>query len=424
MCEHDTKTACPEYRRLSIGRRGFLGGAMAGLGAVAASAALPKFAFADMPTDKRLILVILRGGMDGLAAVPAYGDRAYKSSRNGLALPESALLDLDGFFGLHSALAPLHQYWGRGELAVFHAMATPYRERSHFDAQNLLELGSNKPHGMQSGWLNRTLGLYGDAGAHMGMAISQALPLVMHGEVAVGSWYPSGRSGPSDEVMMRIARMYERDEIFHNALMEAVSVKDMVEDAGGDAMTGGSTRGGARGGLAAQQRLVKQAIETAGKMMVAADGPRIMSIEIGGWDTHAGQGVDKGGLANKLGQLGAGLDALASALGPVWHKTAICVVTEFGRTVAMNGSNGTDHGTAGAGFLLGGAVNGKQVVAKWPGLERHKLYQGRDLAPTTDMRSLFKALLVDHMGLSSRDIDKHIFPGSATAQRLRGLIRA
>ncbi len=177
-------------------------------------------------------------------------------------------------------------------------------------------------------------------------------------------------------------------------------------------------------GAAARSNEVSDSAEAAARFLAAADGPRIAVIEASGWDTHANQGAETGQLANRLAGLDAGVAKLRTGLGEAWEDTVVAIVTEFGRTVRVNGTRGTDHGTAGAAILVGGAVRGGRVLADWPGLAPRALHEGRDLRPTTDLRALFKAVLAEHLGLDTGFIDREVFPGSGAARRLDGLIRA
>lgn len=368
--------------------------------------------------QQRFVLVILRGGLDGLAAVAPYGDPDYRRARGGLALESpgaaGAPLDLDGFFALHPALAALHGRYQRGELAVVHAIASPYRKRSHFDAQNVLELGLATPHASRQGWLNRALpllrGLQLERSQEHAMAIGQSLPLVLRGPHRAGSWAPSRLPGPDDDLLERLVTLYARDAFLGPKLEAALHAERMAGNAG-DARR----RAGADFGAVA---------EMAARMLADESGPRIAVMEAGGWDSHANQGLAQGALAARLRRLDEGLDRLASGLGPAWRHTVVVVVTEFGRTVAMNGTRGTDHGTASVALLLGGAVDGGRVLGDWPGLARGRLHDGRDLLPTTDLRALFKGVLRDHLGVSTPDLETRVFPSSHGARALSGLVEA
>lgn len=389
---------------MAVSRRAFLG-------AAACTTALSGFggrlALADAVTERRFVLVILRGGLDGLAAVPPYGDRSYRQIRGGLAMDDpmrgGGIVDLDGFFGLHPALEPLAPWYRSGELMPVHAVATPYRERSHFDGQDLLETGTDRPQGVRDGWLNRAIGLLDGGDRRLGLAVGQTVPLVLRGDTPVASWTLAILPEADDAFLDRLAMLYRDDPVFGSVLAEAVSVDAMADSA----LAGANRRGpGRRGAEAADLARV------AGGMLAAPDGPRIAVLEVSGWDTHAGQGTQTGRLARSLTGLANGLTELRAALGPAWRETIVAVVTEFGRTAAPNGTGGTDHGTGAAALLAGGRVAGGQVLADWPGLAPRDLYQGRDLAPTLDLRSVFKAVLQEHLALPADAVDRVVFANS------------
>jgi uncharacterized protein (DUF1501 family) len=390
-------------------RRAFMRGALA----AGATAALPRFVFADVATHARFVLVLLRGALDGLAAVPPYGDGAYAAKRGALAMT-SPQLKLDGMFALHPSLTHLHERFQAQELIVFHAVASPYRERSHFDGQDLLENGTSAPKAAHDGWLNRALPLLPGAKRRatdgLALALAQNVPLVLRGDARVGSWAPSRLPDADSDTLQRIADLYSTDPYFASRLQSALSADDIAGEGMG---------GGRRDPLNA----LNSVAAAAGKFLAAADGPRIAVLEAGGWDTHANQGAERGQLANRLRGLDLALNTLHASLGAAWAKTAVLVVTEFGRTVAVNGTAGTDHGTATCAFLAGGAVAGGRVVTDWPGLGNSSLYEGRDLRPTLDLRSIVKGVLATHLGAPESGLEEQIFPGSRAAQPLDGLFR-
>jgi len=400
----------------------------AGLMAATSLAGIP-VALARAPTDRRFVVVILRGALDGLAAVPPYAEPGYRTLRGGLALPdpndEDGMLALDGRFGLHPALAPLHAMYQAHELAVVHAVATPYRSRSHFDGQDLLENGSDTPHGLHDGWLNRALGLLGGArGAdtsRVGLAVGQSVPLMLRGKTPVASWAPGDLPAADPDFFDRLGQLYAGDAVFGPALKEGLKAQAMAEEVLGDpgAMGEPKTYGNGARPLVA----LRPAADAVGKLLAAADGPRVAVLEMLGWDTHAGQGALTGRLAGVMKGLGEGLDALKSGLGPAWGDTAVAVVTEFGRTAAINGTNGTDHGTGTVAFLAGGRIAGGRVITRWPGLGPSQLFEGRDLAPTTDLRAVLKALLVEHLRLPQDGVERVVFPDSRDIAQLRDCVR-
>jgi uncharacterized protein (DUF1501 family) len=415
----------------SFDRRRFLLGA----GALAASAALPKVLFAHTGGSARLVVVILRGALDGLAAVPPYADPHYADLHRELAIaapgaPKGALA-LNGTFGLHPSFAFLHERYLAGEVVVFHAVASPYRDRSHFDGQNVLENGLTKPLGTADGWLNRALAALsggagaGNAGEHA-VAISQNIPLILRGDAPVISKSPQATPDVDEELLSRLADLYSKDDWFSARLSEAVQTGKLTDE-GGDTAPTMATAGDAVKPAAVKPAApdrVGGAARMAATLMRSEGGPEVAVIEASGWDTHANQGGAQGTLASRLAGLDGALRALAEDLGPLWPQTAILVVTEFGRTAAMNGTRGTDHGTGGCAFLAGGAVRGGRVIADWPGLGRGALLDDRDLRPTLDLRSVFKAVLDEHMHVDARTLSTRVFPDSSGARPLQGLMRA
>jgi uncharacterized protein (DUF1501 family) len=400
-------------------RRHFLIGA----GALAASAAIPEVLFAHTGGSSRLVVVILRGALDGLAAVPPYGDPDYATLHRELAIAApggtDGALALNTTFGLHPALSFLHDRFAAGELIVFNAVASPYRDRSHFDGQNVLENGLAKPIGSADGWLNRALAALPASGraADRAVAISQNVPLILRGEAAVISKSPQATPDVDEDLLARLADLYSQDDWFSARLSEAVQTDKMMEGADDPANPQQPER------LRVPDR-VSAVARMAANLMRSDGGPEIAVIEASGWDTHANQGGAKGILSTRLGGLDKALKSLADELGPLWPQTAVLVVTEFGRTAAVNGTRGTDHGTGGCAFLVGGAVRGGQVIADWPGLRRTALLDNRDLKPTLDLRSVFKAVLDEHMHVDANTLAKRVFPDSSGARPLQGLIRA
>ena len=401
-------------------RRRFLLGA----GALAATAALPQVLFARTGGTSRLVVVILRGALDGLAAVPPYGDPAYAGLHRELAIaapggPDGALA-LNSLFGLHPSLVFLHERFAAGELIVFNAVCSPYRDRSHFDGQNVLENGLTKPIGTADGWLNRALAALPRGTGRSpdrAVAISQNVPLILRGEAAVISKSPQTTPDVDEDLLARLADLYSKDDWFSARLSEGVLTEKMLEGTA-DAGTGKtSPRAGYPDRAGSVARM-------AADLMRSDDGPEVAVIEAGGWDTHANQGGAKGALATRLAGLDNALKSLADGLGPLWPQTAVLVVTEFGRTAAVNGTRGTDHGTGSCAFLVGGAVRGGQVIADWPGLSPRSLLDNRDLLPTLDLRSVFKGVLDEHMRVDANTLAKRVFPDSSGARPLQGLIRA
>ena len=367
---------------------------------------LPGLSLAAPATPNRLVVVILRGGMDGLAAVPAYGDPHYASARGPLAIPppgaDNGALALDGFFGLNPKLSAVAKMYTAGQVLPVHATCVPYHGRSHFEAQNVLENGSAIPYGLKTGWLNRALmGL--PTRSDVGIALTQAMPVLMRGDASVTSWYPSVLPQPRADTLRRLEALYENDAKLAQALARARQA---------NAMSGRDQGGGGR---------FPRLMRAAGDFLATDDGPRVAMIESTGWDTHASQNLPLGALQRNLSELDRGIGEFKNAVGPAWSSTVVLVMTEFGRTVAANGTLGSDHGTGGAAFILGGAVNGGRVLADWPGLQVPALYEERDLRPTTDLRAVMKGLLISHLDVDAAFIEREVFPDSRSVTPLDGL---
>lgn len=394
------------HGRLPLSRRSALLGMAAAVTLGKASLAL-----AAAPTDRRFVVVILRGALDGMAAVAPYGDPDLASWRGKLApLPPGqpgGLLDLGGFFGLHPALPGLHAMYADGDLLILHAVAGGDRSRSHFIAQDALELGGG--YGITSGWLNRAAGLVpSHAQAEPALAVGTSLPLLLRGPTPVGSWVPNGPQHGTPDFYASLAAMHRHDPATGPAIATALA-----------------ERGFAAGALAGREAVAdKMAFPSlcaaAGRLLAEPAGPRFAALEIGGWDTHASQAQR---MPHILKPLDDGLVALKAGLGASWRETVVFVVTEFGRTVRANGSGGTDHGTGTVTFVLGGGVTGGRVAGDWPGLAKDRLFENRDLQPTTDLRAVAKGLLADHIGLDAAAMAT-VFPGSPQATPIRRLLRA
>ncbi len=400
-----------------LSRRDFITGMCSTAAFAMASTLYPGISFANARTDKRLVIVILRGGMDGLAALPPYADKRYDALRGSLALSDDAIIKVDPFFGLHPSLEPLAALYKDGDMIAVPATASSYRERSHFDAQNVLELGSIKPNGLNDGWINRLVGAIDENDGSLGMALGQGVPLMARGQNAVGSWAPSVLPDVGEDYMSLVRKVYNHDPIFANSFDKALNLQDMTMDA----MTG-NERKMARKSRSPQAFVTMS--QMAGRMLVRPDGPRIATLELGGWDTHANQGTEGGRMANNLSLFARGIVALKKELGSEWNKTVVIGLTEFGRTARPNGDRGTDHGTAGVTFLFGGALNGGRIHHNWPGLSDADLYQNRDLRPTIDIRSITKGVIQEHYGLSEKMLKTHIYPSSGDARAIRHLVKS
>ncbi|MBX9992320.1 DUF1501 domain-containing protein [Phreatobacter oligotrophus] len=398
-------------------RRAILGAA----GALFAGSFAPRYAFAAGGRDPRLVVVVLRGALDGLAAVPPVGDPGYVPLRPGLALPASgdgAALLLDGFFGLLPAMPNLARLYQAKQAAIVHATATGYRERSHFDGQDVLESGQPRPGLTQSGWLNRAIALLPPGeriGAKGALGIGAIAPLVVRGQAPVLGWAPQGLQQADDDVARRVLQLYdEREPRLAAALRQGLDTSRMASASG---------LGGLRPRSSPADPEGMALIATgAAKLMAAPDGPRVAALALEGWDTHVNAGGATGQLATRLGGLDRVFAIFEEELKAVWRETVVVVMTEFGRTARVNGTTGTDHGTATVAFLAGGAVKGGRVVADWPGLAPNKLFEGRDLAATTDLRAVLKGVLVDHLGMDAKPLAETIFPGTLALPPMRGLI--
>ena len=366
-----------------------------------ATFALPGVTFAQVKQDGRFVFVLLRGGFDGLAAVVPHGDDAYASLRNGFAFEDSELFALNNLFGLAPGLAPLRELWQKDELVALHAMAIPYRTRSHFDGQAILETGIDRPIGSSDGWLNRLLQVM--TGHRSGIAIASGMPRSLTGPYDVQTWSPTQLGAVSDAYLDRLATLYRTDKVLYGRFEAAMQQQDLV---GEEPMAGGGAR---RGGIT-------PLMQAAARILRQDGGPNIAAVEFSGWDTHANQGVSGGALDRLLGQLAEGLMAFRTDMGAAWADTTVVVMTEFGRTARPNGTRGTDHGTAGAGFLIGPKVAKSTVHADWPGLGDRALFEARDLKPTLDTRAVLKGAIAAAFDLTPAQADR-VFPGSSA---LRG----
>jgi uncharacterized protein (DUF1501 family) len=399
----------------ALTRRGFIAGGAA-VGA-AAWAGVPRFAFAGQ-RDPRLVVVILRGALDGLAAVPPVGDGAYPTLRSDLAigLGGGGASPLDDFFALNDAMPGALGLYRNREALIVHAVATPYRERSHFDGQDVLENGTTSPRGTRTGWLNRAvaaLPLGGQVAPHEALAVGATTPLILRGRAPTLSWTPPTLRPVGEDTRERLMMLYSHTD------PRLAKLFAQGEDLG--RIAGAGERSKAGHGVDAAFRTPAEGMA---RLLAAADGPRVAAISYEGWDTHFNEGAGRGRLARDLGALDGAVTAMRDTLGPAWADTVVVAITEFGRTARENGSAGTDHGTATVAFLFGGAVRGGRVATDWPGVAPGKLYQDRDLAPTTDLRAVLQGVLRDHFGLSERVLATEVFPDSGGVRPVDGLVRA
>ena len=378
-----------------LSRRVFLGAG----GAAVVALAMPQMAFARANTSRRFVFIIQRGAADGLSTLGPTGDPQHAGLRGDFDQDLQSGTKLGSFFTLHPSLAETAKMYAANQALFVHAVASPYRDRSHFDGQNVLETGSTAAYRLSDGWMNRLLGLL-PAADSKGLALSDTVPMALRGRNEVSSYAPSKLGGPSDDLLQRVSAMYESDAQLHGLWSDAIATRET----GGESTTGAQT-GPALGALGA-------------KLLAADNGPRVMMIETLGWDTHSAQ---RGRLARELKNLDAMIGALKSGLGPEWTNTVVLVATEFGRTVHPDGTGGTDHGEGSLAMLLGGAVAGGKIIADWPGLSSGALYEGRDLRPTTGLDSLIGGTLAQHYGLEPARVMTTLFPqtgGTTFAQKL------
>ena len=385
-------------------RREFLRASVQFGAASALAGALPGIIFAAAPGNRPFVVVILRGALDGLSAVPPYGDPAYRDARGPIAIapPGDArgALDLDGFFALHPAMPLMHERWAAKELLVVHATASAYRERSHFDGQNVLETGGTAPYQMKDGWLNRLVSMLPASKANA-IALASTVPLALRGRAEVTSYAPSALPLAPDDLLMRVSQLYAGDPQLHALWRSAMDARGLAADAG------------ARQDPASLGKL-------AASFLGRSDGPRIAMIETGGWDTHSAQNQRLGAQLKALDTMMA---SMRDGLGEHWANTTVLVATEFGRMATANGTGGTDHGTASAAMLLGGAVQGGRVLADWPGLAPSALYQGRDLRPTLGLDSLIAAAAGETFGLDPVHVRATLFTQKTASPMSSRLLR-
>jgi uncharacterized protein (DUF1501 family) len=401
-----------------------------GSGALIAAAFVPGGARAQ-GRDPRLLTIILRGAVDGLAVVAPVGDPDWSKLRGdkALALDGAApALLLDGFFALNPAMPNLHRLYGAGQATIVHAVATPYRERSHFDGQDVLESGYAVPGTAHTGWLNRAAHALQsdeptDSRRRQGFAVGPIAPLVVRGPAPVLSWVPPRLPPVSDETTMRLLDLYSHtDPVLMRALEERIGLA-AVARAGGIASEPAADLPAVQiGGIEQVRKYYAEAAGAAAKFLAQAEGPRVGALALDGWDTHVNEGAVKGRLANLLGALDGAIAEIETNMGGAWRETVVVIVTEFGRTARINGNDGTDHGTATVALLLGGALKGGGVVADWPGLNESALYEGRDLRPTTDLRAVLKGLIGDHLQIADRALATTVFPDSGAVRPMPGLL--
>ena len=375
---------------------------VAGSAGLLAAAFAPRMAFAKAATGKRFVFIIQRGAADGMGIVGPVGDPGFVGARGDLAADVANGPKLDATFALHPAMARTAVLYGQGQALFAHAIASPYRDRSHFDGQNVLETGGASAYQVRDGWMNRLLGVLPQEDARA-IAVAAAVPLALRGPREVASYAPSSLPQASDDLLARVAMLYQGDAQLHGLWSEAMATRALTSDL---AHSGGADAA-ATGTLAA-------------KLLTPDNGARVAMIETGGWDTHTGQ---RGRLAAQLKGLDAMIGALQAGLGPLWADTVVLVATEFGRTVAANGTGGTDHGQGTAAMLLGGGVRGGRVLADWPGLGQARLYEGRDLMPTASLDAFIAGAVAGHFGTDPARALATLFPGGGGGRATDGLMR-
>ncbi|MSR22968.1 MAG: DUF1501 domain-containing protein [Gemmatimonadetes bacterium] len=370
----------------------------------------PLVTFGQVPGRGRFVFVLLRGGFDGLAAVVPVGDPGYAALRGEMAFPADQLVSLTGPFALAPGLSGLKEFWDAGELAAIHALAIPYRTRSHFDGQAVLETGLDQPVGSSDGWLNRLLHVMG--GECSGIAVSAGLPLSLEGPHPVLTWSPAVLGVVDGTYCQRLQVLYQRDPVLHDYFEAAIQLQTHQEEMMGMRGTPAGRGGGER---------MSAITGAVARFLTEPGGPNVAAVEFSGWDTHANQGMAGGPLDRLFAQLSEALITLKRDLGVAWSDTTVVVMTEFGRTARPNGTGGTDHGTAGAGFVLGPRVAGSTVFSDWPGLAERDLYERRDLRPTLDTRAVLKSAIQATFDLTLAQADR-IFPGSEGVRPATGLM--
>jgi len=392
-------------------------------GTLFAWAYAPRLARAE-GRDPRFLAIVLRGALDGLATVVPVGDPDWVALRGDNALTldgKTPALKLNDLFALNPAMPNLNRMYAANEAIIIHACATPYRERSHFDGQDLLESGLAKPGVSDTGWLNRALAGLAAAGrvdpkGGKAFAVGPVTPLIVRGPAPVLSWSPQRVQPASADTAQRLLELYRQSDPRLASVLEDNARLSAIEQSGDmNQKPGGAAPGQVRAYFA-------EVAGTAAKFLARPDGPRVGALALDGWDTHFNEGIASGRLSQLLGALDGALDAVKTNMGAAWGETVVALVTEFGRTARINGTEGTDHGTATVALLVGGALKGGRVIADWPGLKEANLYESRDLKPTTDLRAVLKGILKDHLRADDRALSENVFPGSADVKAMDGLV--
>lgn len=381
-----------------IARRQFLSMATLGAGALFVA---PGLALATVPTERRFVFIIQRGAADGLDILRPVGDPAFAALREALIGDDGAGVKLDGMFTLHPGLSEIAAMYTRGQALFVHAVASPYRDRSHFDGQNVLETGGTQPYAVRDGWMNRLVAML-PRSAEEAIAIAPTVPTALRGAVQVASYAPSALPHAADDLMTRVTALYDADPQLHAPWAAALETKGLAGDLG------------AKQDPASLGRLTAS-------FLTKPNGPRIAMLETLGWDTHNAQ---QGRLAGQLRNLDALVAALRDGLGAAWGMTTVLVATEFGRTAAVNGTGGTDHGTGSVAMLVGGNVKGGRVIADWPGLAAGRLYEARDLRPTSALDAVIAGAVAESLALDPERVRRGLFAQATARRPLTGLLRA
>jgi uncharacterized protein (DUF1501 family) len=403
-----------------------------GSGALFAWAFVPKIARAE-GRDPRFLTIVLRGALDGLAAVAPVGDPDWIKLRGDSALKldgPTPALPLDGFFALNPAMPNLHRLYQAGHAIVVHAVATPYRERSHFDGQDVLESGFARLGHADTGWLNRALTVLAPdnrvrtgTNRARGLAIGPITPLVVRGSAPMLSWVPSRLPSVSDDTTLRLLDLYRHtDATFARVLEDRI---DLATLAPSNTRVRGTDENGPAiqaGNISQVRTYFAEAAGSAAQFLATPNGPRVGALALDGWDTHYNEGAVNGRLSQLLGALDSALAAIETNMGGAWNETVVTLITEFGRTARINGTEGTDHGTATVALLVGGALKGGRVIANWPGVKQNNLYEDRDLRATIDLRAVLKGLLRDHLRIDERALVTDVFPDSEDVKPIEGFL--
>jgi uncharacterized protein (DUF1501 family) len=380
-------------------------------------ALLARVADAAIPANRKFVVIVCRGGMDGLSVAPPVGDSDYHGLRGGLALGDEAL-KLDGTFALHPSLTTIHGLATSGQARIAPAVATPDRARSHFEAQDVLETGAPGVYATTSGWLNRAVGALSAGGKVEAISVGPTAPLILRGPAPAGSWSPGRTLDAAARLPTLLQDLYRDDPLLGPALARGLATETLARESGADQgtmMAAGMKPAGPAQGREAARSLGASLAD----FLKAPGGPQIAAVSLDGFDTHAAQA---GLLTQRLAGLDGLVDGLHTGLGPAWKDTVVLAVTEFGRTARANGTGGTDHGTGSTALVMGGGLRPGGIVGDWPTLKRQALFEDRDVYPALDMRSLAKGLLADHLGVDRRALDTAVFPDSTRVTPLLGIV--